>query len=180
MNKISWEIIGSLFDDYESFEQIYYWISNSYPNISKKEVLDSIIKLYELGYITTSKKYTSPFNVKKEIEYDYLNIDFGLTIDGVNYWDENAEKNGCSKIDWSTDSQAHLNYIEKKGWVYGATQDVCVNELNQMINLEKDIIIKKDSVQMREVDKFESGYYKKIIYGGYIINFRFEINEIEN
>ena len=57
MNKIDWDILNCLTDDFESMKQIYPVIKKE-DNISFEETINRLITLYEDGFVCSQVQIT--------------------------------------------------------------------------------------------------------------------------
>lgn len=176
LNKIDWDILNCLTDDFESMKQIYPVIKKE-DNISFEETINRLITLYEDGFVCLEDN--DILNIEElrvdveKCEDDFSRFWFGLTSEGVKLWEDNALKFSGSEIEWKNAWSASLDYKNGVGFMCGKTREICELFLKDHFNKEKEIILDESSLEYTTIEKFKVKYYKTI-NDGVKLSFRFK------
>lgn len=132
MKKIDWLILDVLSDDWETMTQIYPMVLHEASAVSREEIIDRIEALYQKDFVQIQKDVVfDKQKILSELPEDYYttNFWFGLTEKGVVEWEENSERFGGFKVDWSENWTANYDYIKEEGWIYGVNESICIRQL---------------------------------------------------
>ena len=178
-SKLELLILDSLSDDTECVASIWFHNEDELHDISGHKLKNTIYHLYERGliYIEGETALLDREDILAEEatnEYHTGNYYFGLTLAGVEFWEE-ARKECDEPVDWSKTWTAHRDYNEQKGYIDGTSREVCLNafiESNQETRGNfKDWQVDMSSLVDSEIEGFQAKYYK-YIPGGHRISFK--------
>ncbi|MFC1846670.1 hypothetical protein ACFLYS_01230 [Chloroflexota bacterium] len=149
------------------------------PTISGRKLKEAIYGLYKssLIYIKVETAQIDREDIlAKETNnrYSIGNFYFGLTQEGVKFW-ENASEEYGEPLDWSNNWAAHYSPFRQDGYIDGSSQETCLKELMDF-NRGTDGTSKEWKVDMNslihsDIEGFQASYYK-YIPGGHRISFK--------
>lgn len=170
MDRIDWEILEAVSNEFESLTQIYPMV-NEALDVERVDIIDRMESLLQRGLIKLSKNIE--FNKETLLDEPDVYYDtefwFGLTEQGAEAWEQHAKEFDGFDVDWSEAWTASYNYEKQSGHIYGVNEEVCMKVLKN----EKEAIIDFDSLMVEQVSSFQAKYYKKIT-GGVKITFTVE------
>lgn len=174
MDNIDWEILNSLTDDYESFEQIRFWVLKE-KQLTDEEIKNRIIRLLNQGFLYIYFDETGLVMEDKKCrnvnKLSWKDTWLGLTQKGVNFWEEKAEEFCDEKVNWDNVYCLRWNYKEQVGFVYGRTEQRCKEVFAELLDSEKDKKIDLASIKITEVTEYKFKYYKTL--SGYELSFTY-------
>lgn len=169
MDKIDWEILDSLADDYESINQIYPPLKKIYK-LNIMEAKERIIHLLNEGYIFLMNDEMDSDKFREETDSEYSDFWFGLTSKGADYWQETANEYGEEKVNWANHYVVRLDFTQGMGYICSQSKERCIKGLN---NCREQYLVDEASIIWSEVDKFKAKYYKEL-ENGIKVTFRFK------
>jgi hypothetical protein len=180
ITKLEWSILNCLSDDEETTGLIFSMIKDDLPNISIKEVAESILKLYQKDLLLEDNHQdVVPHNLIMEgVDYRDNVYWFGLTDKGCKYWEEYAPTYSGGPIDWSQCWVGHLDYEHKNGHVDGISLKGCLQGLKR-IDTEKDWQVDRTTLTTLVIAGFQATYYK-YIKGGCRVSFKLKKRRSKN
>jgi hypothetical protein len=171
LTKLEWSILDSLSDDREAVALILCLINDDFPLISQKEVAESVYKMYTQGLLFEFYNKSVDYEILLNESSDYADANywFGLTAIGCKSWEENDPVYLGEPIDWSRAWTRYLDVVNKKGWIKGTSQEVCLTALKDLIKDEK-WQVDTTTIVHSKIEGFQAKYYK-YIEGGHKITF---------
>jgi hypothetical protein len=171
MNKLEWEILNELTDDYEALKQISFSLQMKRNDESIDSLKNTLIDLFRNEYIFSFNNEGD--SISKDIEkFLWDDMWFGLTEKGAGWWEENSEKFCGEKVDWDDIWYQNLDYKNFRGFVCARTKNKCLEIFEDLKCKNENITIVTDSIIHEKVDSFKYKYYKKF-NDGYRISFSF-------
>lgn len=168
LTKLEWHILDSLADDTECLSLILSMKKDELSDISQMEIAKSVHSLCQQGLIYEDNNKTvvlqslinEPEDYKKNLYW------FGLTDLGSKIWEEYAPIYSDVPIDWSKAYVGYLDYYKREGYIDGASEEICLEQLDKFDRENIKWQIDRNSLVRSQIDFFEAKYHK-ILPGGF-------------